>query len=63
MRFKDEKHFGLRIDADTLIKFRIASDYEGRSANTQIVILMRDFIKAYEAKTGKISESVLEEYK
>lgn len=63
MKFKDEKHFGLRVDADTLTKFRLASDYEGRSANAQLVIMMRDFIKKYEEKTGVISNSDLDEYK
>ena len=54
MKYKDEKHFGLRVDSETLAKFRFASDYEGRSANAQIVILMRQFIVQYEEKCGKI---------
>ena len=54
MKYKDEKHFGLRVDEDTLVKFRFASDYEGRSANAQIVYLMRQFIADYEKKCGKI---------
>ena len=61
MRFKDEKHFGLRVDSDTLTRFRFASSYEGRSANAQLVILMRDFIAKYEEKMGRISEEDLKD--
>lgn len=63
MKFKNEKHFGLRVDSDTLTKFRFASDYEGRSANTQLVILMREFIAKYEEKVGSITEADLENYR
>ena len=63
MRFNDEKHFGLRVDSDTLTKFRLASDYEGRSANAQLVIMMREFIRQYEEKAGKIEEADLERFR
>ena len=32
----------------------IVADYEGRSANNEILILIRDAIEAYEEKHGKI---------
>lgn len=51
---KDEKHFGLRVDGELLKKFRFVSDYEGRSANAQILILMRKFVNEYEKEHGKI---------
>jgi len=51
---KDEKHFGLRVDAELLKKFRFACDYEGRSANAQILVLMRKFIALYEKEHGTI---------
>jgi len=54
MSMENEKHFGLRVDADTLAKFRYASEFEGRSANAQILQLMRKFIAEYEEKHGKI---------
>ena len=63
MKFKDEKHFGLRVDSDTLTKFRFASDYEGRSANTQLVLLMREFIARYEEKAGRISIEDLKDFR
>lgn len=38
-----------------LDKLHIVADYEGRSANSQILILIRDCIEDYEQKHGKIS--------
>jgi len=57
MTKENEKHFGLRVDADTLAKFRFASAYAGRSANAQILQLMRKFIAEYESQFGKIDIS------
>ena len=37
-----------------LHKLHILADYEGRSANSQILILIRDAIEQYEEKHGKI---------
>ena len=51
---KHEKHFGLRVDADILAKFRYVSEYEGRSANSQLIQLMIKFISEYEKEHGKI---------
>ncbi|MBE6753582.1 MAG: Arc family DNA-binding protein [Ruminococcaceae bacterium] len=50
----NEKHFGLRVDGDILAKFRYVSEYEGRSANSQIIQLMLKFIAEYEKEHGKI---------
>jgi len=50
----NEKHFGLRVNGDTLAKFRFACSYEGRSANSQIIQLMLKFIADYEKEHGKI---------
>lgn len=49
-----EKHFGLRIDEELLRKFRFVCEYEGRSANRQILQLIIKFVADYEAKQGKI---------
>lgn len=49
-----EKHFGLRVNGDTLAKFRYACGYEGRSANSQIIQLMLKFISEYEREHEKI---------
>lgn len=54
MRKENEKHFGLRVDADILAKFRYACTYAGRSANSQIIQLMLKFIATYEKEHGKI---------
>ena len=37
-----------------LNKLHTVADYEGRSANSQILILIRDCIEQYEEKHGKI---------
>ena len=44
----------IRIDEEMLQKLHMVADYEGRSANSQILILIRDAIEAYEAKHGEI---------
>lgn len=54
MSKNNEKHFGLRVDGDILAKFRYVSEYEGRSANSQIIQLMLKFISEYEKEHGKI---------
>lgn len=48
------KGLSIRIDEELLHKIHIVADYEGRSANSQILILIRDAVEAYEAKHGKI---------
>lgn len=48
------KSLSIRIDQEMLDKLHVVADYEGRSANSQILILIRDCIAAYEAKNGKI---------
>ena len=48
------KNISIRIDEDMLHKLHVVADYEGRSANSQILILIRDEIERYEQKHGKI---------
>lgn len=48
------KNFSLRIDDKMLDKLHVIADYEGRSANSQILILIRDCIEKYEEKHGEI---------
>lgn len=48
------KSLSIRIDEDMLDKLHMVADYEGRSANGQINILIRDCIAAYEKEHGKI---------
>ena len=48
------KSLSIRIDEDMPDKLHVVADYEGRSANGQINILIRDCIAAYEKEHGKI---------
>ena len=48
------KSLSIRIDETMLDKLHIVADYEGRSANSQILILIRDCIEAYETRHGEI---------
>ena len=48
------KSLSVRIDEDMLDKLHVVADYEGRSANGQINVLIRDCIAAYEKEHGKI---------
>lgn len=48
------KSLSIRIDEELLNKLHVVADYEGRSANSQILILIRDSIDYYEKAHGKI---------
>ncbi len=48
------KSLSIRIDEEMLHKLHIVADYEGRSANSQILILIRDCIEKFEEKNGEI---------
>lgn len=48
------KSMSIRIDDKMLNKLHAVADYEGRSANSQILILIRDCIEQFEEKHGKI---------
>ncbi len=48
------KSLSIRIDEEMLNKLHVIADYEGRSANSQILILIRDCIEKYEDKHGEI---------
>ena len=48
------KSLSIRIDEIMLNKLHVVADYEGRSANGQILILIRDCIERYEKEHGKI---------
>ena len=43
-----KKSLSIRIDEDMLNKLHVVANYEGRSANSQVVILIRDLILKYE---------------
>ena len=50
------KSMSLRIDDKMLNKLHYVADYEGRSANSQSLILSRDCIEQCEEKHGKIQQ-------
>ena len=50
------KSLSIRIEDTMLDKLHVVADYEGRSANSQILILIRDCIEDYEQRHGKIQE-------
>lgn len=54
MRNKNNKHLGLEIDPALHYKLHYIAKYEGRSANGQILYLLRQCIKSFEEKEGAI---------
>ena len=48
------KSLSIRIEEEMLDKLHVVASYEARSANSQIIILIRDAIEKYEEKHGKI---------
>ena len=48
------KNFSLRIEEDMLCKLHAVAEYEGRSANSQLNILIRECIRNFEAEHGTI---------
>lgn len=48
------KNFSIRIDDKMLDKLHVIADYEGRSANSEVLIIIRNEIERFEAKHGEI---------
>ncbi len=48
------KSLSIRIDEKMLNKIHVVADYEGRSANSQILILIRDCVEKFEKEHGEI---------
>lgn len=44
----------IRIDDTLLDKLHVVADYEGRSANSQVLILIRNCVREYEKENGEI---------
>ena len=44
------KSLSIRIDEEVLHKLHVIAEYEGRSANSQILILIRECIEKYQEK-------------
>ena len=48
------KSFSIRIEEEMLEKLSYVANYEGRSVNSHVLVLIRDSIKAFEEANGKI---------
>ncbi len=56
MRNKANKHLGIEVDPELHKKLHFIAKYEGRSANGQILYLIRQCIREFEDKHGKIED-------
>ena len=52
------KSVSIRIEEETLHKLGYVADYEGRSINSHILVLIRDSIKRFEAEHGTIDGDI-----
>lgn len=52
------KSVSIRIEAEMLEKLGYVAEYEGRSINSQILVLVRKCIQRYEAEHGEITGRV-----
>lgn len=48
------KNSSIRLDSEMFDKLHYIADYEGRSANGQIMVLVRNCIEEFEKKHGEI---------
>lgn len=55
MRNKKNKHLGIEIDPELHFKLHYISKFEGRSANGQILYLIRKCIREFEEAEGEIA--------
>lgn len=54
MRNKNNKHLGIEVNPQLHYKLHYISKYEGRSANGQILYLIRKCIAEFEKEHGEI---------
>ena len=52
------KSVSIRIEEEMLSKISYIADYEGRSVNSQVLILIRQNIKAFEEANGPIDGTI-----
>lgn len=52
------KSVSIRIEEEMLQKIGYVADYEGRSVNSHILVLVRDNIKVFETEHGKIEGNI-----
>lgn len=54
MKLEKDKHLGIRINRELHFKLHYISEFEGRSANGQIIYLIQKCIREFEESNGKI---------
>lgn len=52
------KSVSIRIEEEMLEKLGYVAEYEGRSVNSQILVLVRESIQAFETEHGKIGGNI-----
>ena len=52
------KSVSIRIEEEMLAKLGYVADYEGRSVNSHILVLVREAVATFEAKHGPIEGSI-----
>ncbi|MBQ4611367.1 MAG: Arc family DNA-binding protein [Clostridia bacterium] len=52
------KSVSIRIEEEMLQKIGFVADYEGRSVNSHILVLVRNSIKAFEEEHGAIEGDI-----
>lgn len=52
------KSVSIRIEEEMLEKLGYVADYEGRSVNSHVLVLIRDDIKAFEQEHGAIEGNI-----
>ena len=52
------KSFSIRIEEEMLDKLSYVANYEGRSANSHVLVLIRNNIQEFEAANGKIDGEI-----
>ena len=52
------KSVSIRIEEEMLEKLGFFADYEGRSVNSHILVLIRENIKKFEEQNGEINGSI-----
>ena len=56
VRNKENKHLGIEVYPELHRKLHYIAKYEGRSANGQILYLIRQCIREFEEKNGEIEK-------
>lgn len=53
------KSVSIRIEDDMLKKLAYVADYEGRSVNSHVLVLIRESIKTFEEQHGEIDGAIV----